>query len=278
MHHTPSRLTILVDDLSGSNGLAGEHGFSCLIERGSQRILFDTGQTGLVLANAKLLGADLNSVESIVLSHGHYDHTGGLRELFEMGIGANLYAHPEAFCPKYVRDKNGSFRFIGMPVTLNDVRSHCGIVWTRHPIEIAEGIFVTGPIPRTTNFEDTGGRFFVDDAGRQPDLLPDDQAVFWESREGIVVVLGCAHAGVINTLNYICEWTGKKSVYAVLGGMHLLTADTARQAATNESLRNLNIRILGPMHCTGQETMSYFQNRLPDCYRSFRSGSTCLFE
>jgi 7,8-dihydropterin-6-yl-methyl-4-(beta-D-ribofuranosyl)aminobenzene 5'-phosphate synthase len=278
MTHGATRLTLLVDDRPGPNGLGGEHGLCVWIERGSSRILFDTGQTGLVLRNAGVLGVDPHLAESIVLSHGHYDHTGGLRDLFGEEIGINLYAHPEAFCPKYVRDKDGRVRFIGMPITVNEVRKHIGIIWTRYPTEIVEGIYATGPVPRMTDFEDTGGNFFVDETCQKPDLLPDDQALFWESGKGIVVLLGCAHSGVVNTLRYVCRTAGAKRIHAVVGGMHLLTASVARREATVESLRELDVQILGPLHCTGVETMAYFQNQLPDQYRSFQTGSSIVFE
>jgi len=272
MGNRQTRLTILVDNVPGDNELSVEHGFSCCIGRGSSRIVFDTGQTGLVVQNAGRLGEDLRSAESIVLSHGHYDHTGGLPCLFAEKVGVNLYAHPEAFCPKYVRDKDGKVRFIGIPVTISEVRNHIGIVWTLGPTEIAEGIHVTGPIPRTTNFEDTGGDFFADETCRRPDLLLDDQALFWESRNGLVVLLGCAHAGVVNTLNYVCRLMNNKRVHAVLGGMHLGSASRSRLEATVESFRELDIKVIGSTHCTGSEVMAYLRDQMPDRYHDFRTG------
>jgi 7,8-dihydropterin-6-yl-methyl-4-(beta-D-ribofuranosyl)aminobenzene 5'-phosphate synthase len=273
-----TKLTILVDDTPGPNGLAGEHGFCVWVERGSTCILFDTGQTDLALNHAGALGVDLHRAESIVLSHGHYDHTGGLRSLFDAGIGINLYAHPEAFCPKYVRDKDGRARFIGMPITIHEVRKHISIIWTHRPTEIGEGIYATGPVPRTTSYEDTGGHFFVDETCQRPDPLPDDQSLFWESRNGMVVLLGCAHAGVVNTLNYVCGWTGQKTIHAVIGGMHLLAAPASRREATAAAFRELGVQILGPLHCTGTETVKFFQNQLPGQFQSFRTGSSILFE
>ena len=119
------------------------------------------------------------------------------------------------------------------------------------PIEFRPGFFLTGAIPRQSDFEDVGGPFVLDEAGAQPDPIADDQALFFDTRDGVVVVLGCAHAGVVNTLRHIRRLTGNRPFHAVLGGMHLLAASPERIARTFEALRELDVLRLGPAHCTG---------------------------
>jgi len=277
MNNPQVKLTVLVDNTPSDNGLPGEHDFSCCVECGSNCILFDTGQTSLVQRNAAELGVDLRGVDSIVLSHGYYDHTGGLRTLLDEGVGINLFANPKAFRPKYARDKDGKTRFIGMPIALSDVRKQISLVWTHHPTEITAEIYVTGPIPRTTRFEDTEGAFFTDDACQNPDLLPDDQALFWESSKGVVILLGCAHAGVINTLNYVRQLTANKPVYAIVGGMHLVNASQLRLQATLETFKEYNVKFIAPTHCTGAAAVDWFRTYLPDRFSEVRVGTVFYF-
>jgi 7,8-dihydropterin-6-yl-methyl-4-(beta-D-ribofuranosyl)aminobenzene 5'-phosphate synthase len=164
-----------------------------------------------------------------------------------------IYAHPAAFEPKYARGLNGTSREIGMPLKVKEItRSKAEIRWVRMPAEISKGLFLTGPIPRVTDFEDSGGPFFADARCMNPDELPDDQAVFMDTPLGIVVLLGCAHAGVINTLQYIRDLTGGSRIRAVMGGMHLLAASQERMDKTVSALKDLAVQELFPAHCTGR--------------------------
>jgi len=273
-----TELTLLVDNTSGDDGLAGEHGLACLIRRGNNHLLFDTGQSDLLLRNARHLPKDLSALHSVILSHGHYDHAGGLKSLFQNYSIPKLYVHPNAFAPKYALDKDGKVRFIGMPLTETQVRLACDIVPTARPTEILDGIFVTGPVPRTTTFEDTGGNFFQDESCQSPDLLPDDQSLFWESPSGTVVLLGCAHAGVINLLSYVRRLTENKPIRAVLGGMHLLNASPSRLEKTLAALRDFNVKTVAPVHCSGPAAMTFLQTQLPNQYQTVRTGSTIVLD
>jgi 7,8-dihydropterin-6-yl-methyl-4-(beta-D-ribofuranosyl)aminobenzene 5'-phosphate synthase len=137
---------------------------------------------------------------------------------------------------------------------------HCD----QQPVEVADGLFATGAIPRTTELEDVGGRFFLDPECQRPDLLPDDQALFFESRDGLVVLLGCAHAGVINTLRHIESFTGSKRIFAVLGGMHLLHASEERLQFTLQELERRGMRMLVPLHCTGWQPTLRLWHAFPE--------------
>jgi len=246
-------ITVLVENSVHERGLKAEHGLAWHIQFGSQHVLFDTGQTNLLVENARRLGIGLDRLDAIVLSHGHYDHTGGLAAVVASSPYPPVFLHPAARKPKFSLSPDGMPRFIGLPETSRAVLEHrqAQIIETRTCTEMVKGLFVTGEIPRRTSYEDTGGRFFLDERATQPDLLLDDQAVFFDTSSGVVVVLGCAHAGVVNTLDYIQGFNSGRPFRAVLGGLHLLNASPERLAATVEALRQREIPLLVPAHCTG---------------------------
>jgi len=140
------------------------------------------------------------------------------------------------------------------------------------------GFFLTGEIPRATSFEDVGGAFFLDEAGTQPDPILDDQALFFDTREGLVVLLGCAHAGVVNTLNHIGRLRPGRRFHVVLGGMHLLTAGPERIICTVEALRALGVERLGPAHCTGAAATARLWSEFPNACTVCSVGSRFMFQ
>ena len=176
-----------------------------------------------------------------------------------------LFAHSEAFTSKYVRNSDGTGRDIGMPRQARAaVRQTAEFRPTEAAMEVCEGLFVTGPIPRVTDFECTGGLFFKDGNCRQPDDLIDDQAAFLETSTGVVVILGCAHAGIINTLRYVRELLPGRPIHTVIGGTHLAGADEMRMNKTVEALRTFDIQRLFPLHCTGFAATARLWKELPD--------------
>jgi 7,8-dihydropterin-6-yl-methyl-4-(beta-D-ribofuranosyl)aminobenzene 5'-phosphate synthase len=247
-------ITVLVENTAGARGLLGEHGLSFWVEADSYKLLFDTGQGYALRHNARELGIDLRDSDAVALSHGHYDHAGGLPSVFEETRNAVLFLHPDAIAPKY--SPRGA---IGSPIqdkqTLDANTRR--IVWTETPTEIIPGLWLTGPIPRRHPLEDTGGDFWRDADRRVSDRLSDDQALFAETPGGLVVVLGCAHAGTINTLDYISQITGRDKIRAVLGGMHLLQASRDRLEATAAALERYDVQLIGANHCTGLNAIAH---------------------
>ncbi len=252
------RVTVLVEDTTGGHELRAEHGLALWIEFGTRKILFDTGQSDMLLHNAQVLGVDLSQVEAIVLSHGHYDHVGGLEKLLEIAPAVPVYLHPQALQPKFAGSERNS-REIGIQpkmAALLERRLRDGRgTYTEGPTEIFPGAWVTGQIPRRSTFEDTGGPFFANRNATRPDALLDDQALVLKTGAGLVVVLGCAHAGVVNTLDYVAELFPGQAVQTVLGGMHLIRASQARIAHTIQAIRRLDVQRIVPGHCTGREAV-----------------------
>jgi len=258
------KITVLAEDTANKRGLLAEHGLSFLIESGRNKFLFDTGQGLALRHNTEKLNVNLKTINAVVLSHGHYDHTGGLTFALNGMNCPRLYAHPEAFSLKYARNPDGSAREVGMTagnkITAGELAE---IVLVEEKTEIAEGLFLTGPVPRTTDFEDTGGAFFTDPDCQIPDDLPDDQALFAETKNGTAVILGCAHSGVINTLRYIQALTDNRPIHTLIGGMHLLSASPERMDQTVAELRRFNVQRLIPCHCTGLAATVRLWNELP---------------
>lgn len=273
------KTTVLVENTAGGRKLLAEHGLSFWIEWAGAKILFDTGQGYVLSQNASRMDVRLDSVDDIVLSHGHYDHTGGLADVLSLARQPRIFAHRQAFEPKYAQNPDGSARDVGMAEsTRQAVRAKARLQHVDGPMEIVEGLWSTGAIPRTNDYEDTGGAFFKDEACRESDELPDDQAVFLITRTGTVVILGCAHAGVINTLRYIRSLTKNRPIHAVVGGMHLLHASPRRMEMTVAELRRMDVKRLMPCHCTGFAAKARLWNEFPDCYEDIRVGTKMTFE
>jgi 7,8-dihydropterin-6-yl-methyl-4-(beta-D-ribofuranosyl)aminobenzene 5'-phosphate synthase len=258
------RLTVLVDDVAAGRGLIAEHGYSLWIEHDGRKYLLDTGQGYALGHNSRMLGIHLAEMSGILLSHGHYDHTGGLAEAVNLRPGIPIYVHPKAFEGKYVRSKSGDCRSIGVPeASMSMAVEKADLHWTHAPTTVHGRMHLTGPIPRITTFEDTGGPFCRDAACEEPDPLTDDQAAYIETAKGLVVILGCGHAGVINTLKYVGTLTNDAPIHTVIGGMHLLSAGLDRIDRTIAEMKALGIRRLIPLHCTGVTATARFFQDLP---------------
>ena len=248
------RIRTLVEDTVEKPDLIGEHGLSFWISTPDGDILFDTGQGAALVRNAVRIGIDWKRITSIVLSHGHYDHTGGLASVLAETGAKPVFAHPSAFAPKYSR-KTGELRSIRMPASRETLESAgMQLRACTAPVEVAPGVLATGPIPRVTGFEQVPPHFLTLPAEKSdlvPDLLEDDQALILGPRSAPVVVLGCAHAGIVNTLLYAAELAGTNRFSLVIGGTHLIDADEMRLQRTLEALRQFEIMKIAPCHCTG---------------------------
>ncbi len=274
------RITVLVENTAESPRLLAEHGLAFWVEIGSQCVLYDTGQGGVLVSNAYHLKISLSQLDAVVLSHGHYDHTGGLPNALRGNRSPAIYAHPKALEPKFAKSRSGGVEEVGIPNACDRflLQRRDRLVMTDGATPLSNGLIVTGSVPRETEFEDTGGPFFLDAQCRKIDPLVDDQAVFFESTRGTVVLLGCAHAGVINTLRYVRNLTGGRPIHAVLGGMHLVGASTERLERTIDALREMDIDYLGPAHCTGRAATAALWDAFPNRCISCHVGTQVEFD
>jgi 7,8-dihydropterin-6-yl-methyl-4-(beta-D-ribofuranosyl)aminobenzene 5'-phosphate synthase len=257
-------------------GFLAEWGLSMFIEADGLNVLFDTGMGVAAVHNAQLFGIDLAKVDKIVLSHGHRDHTGGLREvLMRMKKNVEIIAHPDIWAAKYSRRGKNREQFSGLPFR-RELLENLGARFnmTREPMYLTDRFLTTGEIPMLSEYEDIDSGLFDKETGEMlPDELKDDLSLVIDADYGLVVILGCAHHGIINTLKQARKLTGKELIYAAIGGTHLLNASRERLVKTAADLKSLGVQYLGVSHCTGFEASAYLAREFGERFFLNNSGS-----
>ncbi len=270
------RMTTLAENTASSPAMLAELGLSVLIEAGSCAILLDTGQTLSAGHNADVLGTDLAKVDNIVLSHGHFDHTGGLRTLLQkIGKKVEIVCHPDVWAAKYDIRQDRPERFVGIPFEQAELESlGARFTMSREPVVLADNIMTTGEVPMVTDFETIDAHLFVKDgSGFKPDNLLDDQAIVIDSGDGLTVVLGCAHRGMINTLYHAQKLTGVTKINLVVGGSHLIGASEERIWKTIAALKELDVGRLGLCHCTSLPAAAIIAHEFGDAFFFNNAGN-----
>lgn len=268
------RITALAENTAGPGFLA-EWGWSVLVEADGLRILMDTGQSSVAVHNAGLLGLDLGRIDKLVLSHGHYDHTGGLEDVLRRTGGREIIAHPAIWDEKYAV-YGATRRYIGIPAARAQIES-LGARWrpSREPVWITDRIVTSGEIPMVTAYEKTDAHLHVRRGNSLvPDPFDDDLALAVKTEKGLVVILGCAHRGMINTLRHFQKLTGEERIYGVLGGTHLIGASPEWLAQAAADLRGVGVSKLGVSHCTGFNAASWLAGEFPEAFFPFNAGSS----
>ncbi len=298
----------LIDNTAATPFVMAEWGLSIFIKVGEKNILFDTGagNSQVLLHNMKAMDVDPKEIDLLVLSHGHQDHTGGLRPFFE-----NLYyknkdkkidviSHPAALRPEYVKGI-GNF---GCPYTKEELMKFgARFKLTKDPTWITDDIITSGEVPMTNDYEKVGKAFYreagdesvpnkniindeeilgfkpVDKNFVQDEELIDDQAIFLKTELGLIIILGCAHRGTINTISHAQEVTGMDKVYMVIGGTHTSGVSEYRMNSTIEKLKRLNVRKVGVSHCTGSVSGCILSSSLrKDVFFHNNAGSVIRFD
>lgn len=247
------KLTCLIDNaVSPHTSCWGEHGVAFLVDCEDGRVLFDTGASGAVLLhNLEVMGIPLDGIDAVVLSHSHPDHTGGLPALLERRPGLPIYAHPDLLRDRF-SERGGQMRDKGLPLEADALRRRSDLRLGDQPQEVLAGVWTTGEILDRPEPEGRSPHHYVrDGAGWAPDPYRDDMSLVLDTSQGPVLVCGCCHAGLLNTLLHV-EHTLKRSPVAVVGGMHLIHADQAQLQRLVDVLRQFGSPALYPNHCTGQ--------------------------
>jgi len=261
------------------SALWGEHGLSFWIETPGGQVLFDTGQSGDVfLHNAQQMGLDLKQIDALTVSHAHYDHTGGFeRTLPRMRPNIPLYAHPDLFRERFSR-REGEYRSIGLRMSREELEKHADLRLSEQPSEIVPGVWTTGEISSRPHFEGRSeGHTIRRGEGWQPDPYQDDFSLVLEGDDGLVVLCGCCHAGLLNTLQHVRRHFDSRIV-AVIGGTHLSSATSEMLHEAVEHLRSAyDSPRLYVNHCTGERAYLALARAFGDRVEVCPAGTTLDF-
>lgn len=249
------KLTVLIDNNTIiDRQYYGEPGLSLFLEEEDQHILFDVGYSSMFLHNAEAMGIDLRTITTVVLSHGHNDHVGGLPALAEFCIRENvrpkLIAHPKAFEKKWWKNKDESIEEIGMNVEKGILNQAFNVIKSSVPIPLSNHLVFLGEIPRHNlcGIKSVG---LVENNGNMiPDFVEDDSAVVFTGTEGISIITGCSHSGILNVIDYAKEITGAQDINIILGGFHLLGDNKDTLGAISEGIASYSPQEVYPCHCT----------------------------
>jgi 7,8-dihydropterin-6-yl-methyl-4-(beta-D-ribofuranosyl)aminobenzene 5'-phosphate synthase len=268
------KITCIIDNRAGfKSNLYAEHGFSLLVERDNKTLMVDTGKTPLVMRqNLDVLG--ITTVEEVLLSHGHNDHTGGLSALMDSKINSQpnetkFYMHPQALAPKYAVEDDEK-RYIGFPETVDP--ETLNREWVTENTSLGKDTWIFNQVDYQCGFEPIPSYLRVDVDGKLLlDKFDDELNLVIKTDEGLVLVSGCAHKGIVNIL-YSAKEYFQDEIYAVIGGSHLMNAPSQRIEKTVKAIKKLNPEVIAMGHCTGFEALCRFKGEFGDKFIPLASG------
>jgi 7,8-dihydropterin-6-yl-methyl-4-(beta-D-ribofuranosyl)aminobenzene 5'-phosphate synthase len=274
------RLTVLIEDQRNPQipDLKAKHGLciyaEATVKKGQFGFLLDTGPSPDYLRrNAAALKIDLSKVKGVLLTHGHYDRTGGLIEVLKhIDRNVPVVAHPQIFEPKF--GFKPVLTYIGVPFSMMEIKNHgASLLLSRSPVQFMENVSTTGEIERVTSYEKVEGFWTVSRERFIPDFLLDDQSlIFKVDGKGLVVISGCAHSGIINTVIHSKKLMKVEKIHAVIGGFHLKDADEEKIRRTTEDLATFNPELVCPCHCTGKKAIEILKETFGDNCITMRTG------
>lgn len=276
-------VTILCDNTISQSGVVGEHGFSVLIEKGEEKYLFDTGPGMSLPLNLKTLNKNFNGLKQVFISHGHYDHTGGLKWVLQQVGKIRVTAHPKVFREHMIHDSGrpepSSTRYIGVPFSRTELESlGADFLFLDRTTEAAPGVwFVTG-IDRKPEFSPRDARLLIREGDRlSPDPIEDDASLLLETDTDPVLILGCAHSGVLNILGHLREEMGISRLKAVLGGTHLMFYAPEHLPRVVKEFENFSIQLIAVSHCSGFKAAVELSNHFGERFALASAGSAFEF-
>ena len=288
-------IRILADGNVQMGRVVGEAGFAALVkveydDSSEFQFLFDAaGGTPALEHNVEVMkddvNRDLSPIEMIILSHGHWDHVAGVLKVYSMtGKSVPVLCHPDALLHKIFTSDDGKRHEIGIHkyFGVSELESKTEVITTTEPYKVADGIMTTGVVPRTNDFERLTGnlqKITTEKEGKEAlDQIEDDLSVFFHMKDGSVVVLtGCCHSGVVNTVEHVISLVGTSSVIGIVGGLHLHDASKMRLEKTIESLKKYPLTTLAPCHCTGLRGKAALMYAFEKSFKDIGAGSTLKF-
>lgn len=269
-------IRILSDNTAGPLGIMAEYGMALHLDCDGEQILFDTGQGLVLLNNAAAMELDLMKIEKIALSHGHWDHTGGLLAFAKLKGSADVYAHPDVFSKRFA-PRGGKENEIGIPFSREELEAQ-GLRFNldKKTREICPGLLLSGEVERVAPLAKTNFTRLTA-AGYETDQLFDDQFLLAKTAWGNILILGCTHAGLYNTLVYAKKLAGGEKIKAILGGMHLLNMNTGQIAPEIEQLTGMGVEYAAPIHCSGMLAMCMIRAKYGVRFIEGKAGMTLRF-
>ena len=271
------KITTLIENLPDTEKkLQFEHGFSAYVETEEICVLFDTGQSGAFAKNAAALGIDLSMADAVILSHGHYDHTGGVPELLKcLKRNTPIYVGKEFFNPKYKLLEDGTWKYNGNPFEKPE-----GVKFQfvdQDVTKLSESIYLFKNFERVNDFEEVNPKFYVKtEGGFIQDMFPDEIALGIKTKQGLVLLVGCSHVGIINILEHVKKHL-QLPVAAVIGGTHLVEAGEERLRETVAALNAHGVKTIAVSHCTGETGMNLLQREFPEGFICNNTGNRIEF-
>ena len=272
------KITVTMDNtvpISSKRPFLGEHGFSLLIEHGGKRVLLDSGQSSAIVNNLSLLGVATESIDMAIISHGHYDHVGGLYHVLSHARKTMpVYAHAEVFSTRF-STAGGVRQYIGVPYT-KDQLSGLGAEWhlIEKPTLIMDNLWLSGKVPHITPYEKGDSRLVLQHNGCDcQDDINDDMSLYYLKGKDLVVVGGCTHSGLVNTVQHGFAVTGATRLAGWIGGTHLGPVSSEQQSQTLEQLVAWNPDFVAAGHCTGFPMMAALLGRFGSKYVSAFIGT-----